>query len=619
MEFSFNQFQFDCEQQVLKKNGEIISLNEKALKLLALFIEQPNKIHAKTDILERVWPDRYVSDQVVFQNISQLRALFGKDAIKTFSKKGYQWQLALTPSTAPSNTLYEQPQSGVETTPDDPLLDLPNKLTDTNTPSEKKPIDKTHYRITLIALLTVFALAWIALTPEYTNNRNSETATVNNDNLSSLFSVVDGKISPKTALHALPSQAVFNSPFASWQKHAKEEDKWLLATKYYEIEQGVVLRFHLQGMHRGWQDYIVAPNQHIAKHQLTALLTTLASSRYLTTSANHAALAELTLLHDAAPDNPLLIRQLIKQHESLDNLDIAIALLDQALVSSSSNVQTGLLELLKAKISAKKHQWQDSKQSAERAIQIFRQTGLALLESEALVESSWFYMTHHEFRQGVGILNKAVTKARMHHEYLQEVNALVHQSFMASKGGQQELAFSLIDMSKALVSAQQLGEQHNIPALSNLAWITKTPDEKMAFYQAILDIPFSPQYQSYFYNAAKRIQQESIKQGDWQKAKATAYPWQRASFRALSNARIAYAQKDKQQGAEAAQRAYRLAQSTQHKIDALDAALLLVIHEDSLEITNEYKNFISQHAIDYWWGQNRDKLQDIGLNKLNKH
>ena len=47
----------------------------------------------KKSILSHVWQDKVVSEQAVFQNISHLRSLFGNQAIKTFSKRGYQWQL----------------------------------------------------------------------------------------------------------------------------------------------------------------------------------------------------------------------------------------------------------------------------------------------------------------------------------------------------------------------------------------------------------------------------------------------------------------------------------------------------------------------------------------------
>ncbi|WP_105170095.1 winged helix-turn-helix domain-containing protein [Pseudoalteromonas sp. T1lg23B] len=96
MKFRFSHFEFDCEALILTNNGKVFSLNEKPAKLLALLLTNAEHIHSKDEILEAVWPGREVTNQVVFQSIGHLRALFGDDAIKTFSRKGYQWQLPLS-------------------------------------------------------------------------------------------------------------------------------------------------------------------------------------------------------------------------------------------------------------------------------------------------------------------------------------------------------------------------------------------------------------------------------------------------------------------------------------------------------------------------------------------
>ncbi|MEJ6475237.1 winged helix-turn-helix domain-containing protein [Pseudoalteromonas piscicida] len=123
MKFAFKDFLFDSKELKLYKDDRKLNLKQKPAQILALFLSAPQTIHSKEDILEKVWPDRKVTDQVVFQNIGHLRALFGDDAIKTFSRKGYQWQIPCTevdtsiepssaPLTAPSDT--SPPVSPVE-------------------------------------------------------------------------------------------------------------------------------------------------------------------------------------------------------------------------------------------------------------------------------------------------------------------------------------------------------------------------------------------------------------------------------------------------------------------------------------------------------------------------
>jgi DNA-binding winged helix-turn-helix (wHTH) protein len=104
MKVSFDDFEFNCEQLTLKNNGNKFSIKEKHAQILAILIKEPEKIHSKSDLLSKVWPDETVSDQMVFQSIGHLRALFGDNAVKTFSKKGYQWQIPLSLSHQTSET-----------------------------------------------------------------------------------------------------------------------------------------------------------------------------------------------------------------------------------------------------------------------------------------------------------------------------------------------------------------------------------------------------------------------------------------------------------------------------------------------------------------------------------
>lgn len=101
MKYAFNDFVFDSEQLVLYKNNEALACRHNEAKLLALLLSDPNRIFSKDEILEQVWMGKVVSEQAVFQNISLLRILCGEHAIKTFSKKGYQWQLETRAFTEP--------------------------------------------------------------------------------------------------------------------------------------------------------------------------------------------------------------------------------------------------------------------------------------------------------------------------------------------------------------------------------------------------------------------------------------------------------------------------------------------------------------------------------------
>jgi len=97
MKYAINAFVFDTDQLLLAREGEVVAFRLNEAKLLALLLSEPSKLFSKEEILDKVWAGKVVAEQAVFQNIRNLRAIFGEESIKTFSKKGYQWQLPMTP------------------------------------------------------------------------------------------------------------------------------------------------------------------------------------------------------------------------------------------------------------------------------------------------------------------------------------------------------------------------------------------------------------------------------------------------------------------------------------------------------------------------------------------
>ena len=93
MRYIFQNFEFDSTSLVLKKDNQALAIRHNEAKVLKLLLEHSDNVFSKEEILSHVWQDKVVSEQAVFQSISNLRALLGNQAIKTFSKRGYQWQL----------------------------------------------------------------------------------------------------------------------------------------------------------------------------------------------------------------------------------------------------------------------------------------------------------------------------------------------------------------------------------------------------------------------------------------------------------------------------------------------------------------------------------------------
>ena len=94
MYYYFQDYQFDSNSLLLSQQGQLLVLRNNEARLLHYFLSEPAQVYSKEQILAAVWQDKVVSEQAVFQAISNLRQQFGDTAIRTFPKKGYQWQIA---------------------------------------------------------------------------------------------------------------------------------------------------------------------------------------------------------------------------------------------------------------------------------------------------------------------------------------------------------------------------------------------------------------------------------------------------------------------------------------------------------------------------------------------
>lgn len=80
MDIRFLTYRFSVNDLILyQRDNSILELKTKQAELLRLFVCEPEKIHSKEDILEALWRNQDVSEQVVFQTVSQLRGILGND------------------------------------------------------------------------------------------------------------------------------------------------------------------------------------------------------------------------------------------------------------------------------------------------------------------------------------------------------------------------------------------------------------------------------------------------------------------------------------------------------------------------------------------------------------
>ena len=99
--YVFGQFRLDAVDKVLLKDQHPVPLTPKALDTLLALVGRHGHLVTKEDLLQRVWPDAFVEEINLAQNISVLRRTLGEGVgterfIETVPKRGYRFVAPVT-------------------------------------------------------------------------------------------------------------------------------------------------------------------------------------------------------------------------------------------------------------------------------------------------------------------------------------------------------------------------------------------------------------------------------------------------------------------------------------------------------------------------------------------
>ena len=126
--YEFGRFRLITGERVLLREGELVPLTPKVFDILVTLVENGGQVVAKDDLMKRVWPNTFVEEGNLTQNISLLRKALGESPggvqfIETVPRRGYRF-VADT-----NQTWGEKPQetatSPVSTDPA-PVVSIPN-------------------------------------------------------------------------------------------------------------------------------------------------------------------------------------------------------------------------------------------------------------------------------------------------------------------------------------------------------------------------------------------------------------------------------------------------------------------------------------------------------------
>ena len=89
--YSFGSFRVDARERLLFKGDREIPLTPKVFDTLLTLIENCSHVLTKKELMQKVWPDSFVEENNLAQNISLLRKALGESFIQTIPKRGYRF------------------------------------------------------------------------------------------------------------------------------------------------------------------------------------------------------------------------------------------------------------------------------------------------------------------------------------------------------------------------------------------------------------------------------------------------------------------------------------------------------------------------------------------------
>lgn len=101
--YLFGPYQLDTRERVLLSGGQTVPLSPKAIETLIALVRRHGRVVTKEELLQAVWPDTFIEEGVLAQNILTLRkTLQNPDWIETVPRRGYRFSaLVSLPETTP--------------------------------------------------------------------------------------------------------------------------------------------------------------------------------------------------------------------------------------------------------------------------------------------------------------------------------------------------------------------------------------------------------------------------------------------------------------------------------------------------------------------------------------
>jgi DNA-binding winged helix-turn-helix (wHTH) protein len=606
--YKFKDFEFDSTNLVLTKKGEAIDIRHNEAKVLRLLIERSDSLLNKEEILSLVWPNKVISEQAVFQNISHLRNLFGVDAIKTFPKRGYQWQLEfelVSPNLQPTA---EKAQTSHQSTP--------------SKQAAKQVSKRSYWLYGALASIVLVVIGAINLQTEPEQKNSSPIIKMAYVPIST--SQDKGKITLDDNTHFDFTQLThlttsqFETSAELLYPPLANAHPLVLTAQMRTYNQQSYLDFTLKGPFADWQgqlsgsskDDVIKQLQHHLKQTVIYDLLNKPQPPELRQ-------ANLSIAHQQSPDDLIILEKLISTYIGMGEDEKAMVMADKLvkIAQSKNNAQqTGNAFLYQSRILTSKDLIDLSSEKLNFAIEQFEKIGDLKRQADALQAQSWLDHQQKNYTAIKASLLKSARLALKAKDKQREIGALTYLSILAYKEHQENDKYQYLLQAENKMKDYQLPVYHFAVVPFHYAIFAEKKSDKEPHLKQVLEFTTLTPDHWMAHESRQQLVQYYIEQNRLEEAgalvvAATTDNAQNSYLKTI----LAKANKQTDVFVTHAQRTFEQAQLAGYRSLSLNVALLLCSEPNTSVNYDFYSQYINENATTGWLHSNEKKLVALNL------
>jgi len=617
MRYRFNECEFDSESLILTNNGKALAIRHTEAKVLAVLLEQRDTVLNKDDILNHVWQNKIVSEQVVFQNISNLRSLFGNNSIKTFPKRGYQWQLNTETSSSKTQEKAQQHSQEIHEAPPQPSSSVSAK-------------NRSFWQLSgLLCIIVIATLAAFYSQNELTQEKSDsvmldsriklayipminldESANAKPDNIS----LESNKNFDFTELSHLNTELFEDNTGIEYPKLSKTHP-YILTGKFRTYKQQTYLDFIVKGPATDWRGLLSGSSrQSVIKQLQQHLKQQIVYDIIAKPLPLELEQAKLSIAHQVSPNDLIILRKLSIVYLKTNELEKAMAMTDKLINLARSQKKPqhiGKALAYQSKILTRKKLYDLSAQKLKLSMLQFEKINDLKHQARAWYYQSWLDNLQQDYPAIRSSLLKSAQFALGAKNKLGEIEALIHLAVMADKYRNNGDKYLYLQQAENKIKDYQLPTYHFALISYRYAAFATALSEKEPHLKQVLKLTaFIPEHWA-AQSSRRQLMQYYLTQNRLVEAQALIDSV--SSVNANNSYLKALMAQAKQQTSEMinhAQRTFEQAQLAGNRSLSLDVALLLCKQQVNCDF---YSQYIKEHASENWRSTNDIKKLALAL------